>query len=484
MRLSFPRHATPRLLAVAALATLGLVYLVYPRSHLLASYTPSQAELTLGHPTFAEIRELERSLPQHRLPAAEKSLTQRSYVYFPWEAWGTGWNNVFQEQLLNTHLAYLADRGYVFVDYIARDHPPFPDELPNGTRSMLHIPMNAFTSEAYHKKWWDVECPEARVHELSLQKVNEELGIGGETSGVERMTRWAKKLKEIPDDCVRVVGGTPFDYYFIISDKPASIWPAPASYGASPTLRAFTWSALVTRALIRNYHLFASLADSNLPAHLTPSAPRRPSPDLGTVENPYPITSIRPLSVSAPPIPGLLALHVRRGDYEVHCRNLAGQNVHYNTWNIFGAPALQHSTDTYPALPDYYSMSDAASTPNTTLAHCYPSIPAILSKIRAVRATPAQQVALSRIYIATNADEKWLGELVQRMKMELGVAVSTSRDLAGRLTREEEAVAQVVDMAVLTAAEVFIGNGWSSLTSNVVQLRLAGGRDAETCRFW
>ena len=62
---------------------------------------------------------------------------------------------------------------------------------------------------------------------------------------------------------------------------------------------------------------------------------------------------------------------------------------------------------------------------------------------------------------ATNADEEFVAELTRRLKAELGgiQSVHSSRDLAGQLTLEEQAVAQAVDMAVLVASEVFVGNG-------------------------
>ncbi|KAJ7364732.1 hypothetical protein DFH08DRAFT_950295 [Mycena albidolilacea] len=152
MRLCLPQHAStlPRLIALIGISFIvisgvGYRILSTQTSLDLVQHTPHSDTLALGHPTFEDVREYERALPQHRV-LTFATTAPKKYLFSPWEAWGTGRNNVFQEQLLNTHLAYLANRGYVFVDYIARDHPPFPDTLPNGTRHMLHIPMNAFTS--------------------------------------------------------------------------------------------------------------------------------------------------------------------------------------------------------------------------------------------------------------------------------------------------------------------------------------------------
>ncbi|KAJ7759594.1 hypothetical protein B0H16DRAFT_1456862 [Mycena metata] len=72
----------------------------------------------LGHPSFNDIRLYERERPQHVPPRMLPKGDNRP-------------------RLLNTHLAYRAQRAYVFPNYIPRDHPAFPDILPNGTRHML-----------------------------------------------------------------------------------------------------------------------------------------------------------------------------------------------------------------------------------------------------------------------------------------------------------------------------------------------------------
>jgi len=57
-------------------------------------------------------------------------------------------------------------------------------------------------------------------------------------------------------------------------------------------------------------------------------------------------------------------------------------------------------------------------------------------------------------------------------------------DLKSSLYVGEQAyVAMAVDMAIAEKAEVFVGNGFSSLSSNVVMLRMAKGLDPSTNRF-
>ncbi|KAJ7157781.1 hypothetical protein C8R46DRAFT_1112844 [Mycena filopes] len=456
-------------------------------------YEPSPNTIALGHPTFEDIREYEHALPQHRLAVLAANPRPR-YLFLPWEAWGTGWNNVFQEQLLNTHLGYLANRGYVFVDYIARDHPPFADTLPGGERHMLHIPMNALTSGPtgggswgpdakpgvplpVSQKWWASSCPDAEVVEVNVGDTVRELNITDSTQGDERLRLWGEKLLGIEAACVKIVGGSPFDYMFIGSDRVLSMWD---SYGASPTLKQYAWSALITRALSRN---FALVSPGPLPTALAPALSRIvTTPGAGSPDSPYLLTAFRPLPASAPPIRGLLGLHLRRGDYEEHCNNLAWWGSGFNAWNQFGDPSVRE-TKRFPALPDYLSLRSATNESRFDAAHrhCWPTPEEIVERVRAVRAEAHGQ-ELRSVYMATNGKAEWVADVAAKLRADGWEMVSSSLDM--KLAKDEFAVSQAVDMGVLVAAETFIGVGFSSLSSNVVQLRLAGGREPSTCRFW
>ena len=84
------------------------------------------------------------------------------------------------------------------------------------------------------------------------------------------------------------------------------VWPA---YSRSPILQEFFWSPLVELAFDMNRGLFSSTS---------PTTPLLASTPL------YPYSSdASPSALRYTPIPGLLALHVRRGDFEEHCVNLA-----------------------------------------------------------------------------------------------------------------------------------------------------------------
>ncbi|KAJ7342468.1 hypothetical protein DFH08DRAFT_874333 [Mycena albidolilacea] len=484
-------------LCIFTVVSLVLFWVFLPRHE--SHFPPWTASLAqeLGHPMFPDIRSYEQNLPQHVMPSLLSKGTDRPrYLFFPNATWGCGWNNILQEQLLNTHLAYLSDRAYVFPGYIARDHPPLPDTLPNGDRHPLHIPANAFTSgsttggplssdgtdrlmrRAVSEEWYNVVCPRTEVVTLDLHGTTRELGLDDNSEGVDIMDRWAKKLSEMTAPCVSVDGGPLFSYVIFSSKRLISLWP---SYSQGPALKYFAWSPLVTAAVFRNFQL---LSQHPPPQALTPTGDR-----------PHTFRSFPPYNSSAPPILGLLGIHLRRGDFKQHCYRLVREGLEYNAWNQLGTPeitvrpVLHPSTPpgyAWPALPDYLDIRQGQSRGDTAFDHCWPSAETIVSRVNAIRqsaesggAFPSQN--LRRIYIATNGDPSWIGNLAVHLRAD-GWDVSSSFDM--QLTLEEHTVAQAVDMSVLAGAESFIGAGFSSLTSNVVQIRLAGGKHPETIHFW
>lgn len=152
-------------------------------------------------------------------------------------------------------------------------------------------------------------------------------------------------------------------------------------------------------------------------------------------------------------IPGLLALHVRRGDFKDHCQHLAKWSSSWNAFNQF------------PEFDDEFQVPTDGGWGETSdknmqfyMKHCYPTIEEIVEKVTQVRIESGQP--LTHIYIMTNGPVPWVGEL----KEALGSAgdwdqIMTSRDLD--LTWEQKFVAQALDMFVAQRAEVLIGNGVS-----------------------
>ncbi|KAK7039809.1 SH3 and PX-domain-containing 3 [Favolaschia claudopus] len=446
--------------------------------------------LELGHPTFLEIRFHERNLPQHVKPnlllegpdpprsdhahmdstRTERDLGMLFLLSLKRQSlMGVRWNNFLQQYLLNTHLAYLSQRAYVFSDYISSDHPPFPDKLSTGARHQLHIPMNAFIAgatagsalsadgsdnlarRAVSEEWWDLVCPPSQRITLGFHQTMWELGLDEFSEAHDTMFLWARKLLEMKAPCVKIEGGAPwnFNYPNIIS-----LWP---SYSTSPALTAFAWSPLITAALFRNFHF------------LSPNSP--PPSVFPITTKPYRFRSFSPYHPSTPPIKGLLGVHIRRGDFEHHCSGLADIGLEYNAWNQLGAPGIttrptQYNSSlppgfTWPILPDYLDASRGQSRRSAILTHCWPTTDSMLSRINSIRDEAAAGKSfppqtLRRIYMATDGSAGWVESMTELLRAD-GWEVSSSLDID--LSFEEYAVSQAVDMAFLTAAESFIGAG-------------------------
>ncbi len=146
-----------------------------------------------------------------------------------------------------------------------------------------------------------------------------------------------------------------------------------------------------------------------------------------------------------PPLPGLIALHIRRGDFKEHCTNLAGWNTRYNGLNSF------------PELPDkFVPPYDAPDEEKVSVyhKHCYPSIEQIIEKVKHEQ----QGRHLNRVYIMSNGERGWLKDLKAALR-QVGEwdSITTSRDMT--YTREQKYVAQSLDMYIGQRAEVFVGNG-------------------------
>ena len=188
----------------------------------------------------------------------------------------------------------------------------------------------------------------------------------------------------------------------------------------------FRWSSFILDAFNRNRKLYA-------PNGLTTSTP----------SDPYPV------------IPGLLALHIRRGDFESHCRGLAEWG---STWTGFNQlPQLIDRFDSPPRPKEGGAITQDIY--DAYAKSCYPSIEEIVQKVVDAKNTRAGK-NLSNIYIMTNGKDPWLSELKEALhKSGKWKQISSSREL--KVTWEQKFVAQSIDMVTGQRADVFIGNGVS-----------------------
>lgn len=184
-----------------------------------------------------------------------------------------------------------------------------------------------------------------------------------------------------------------------------------------PILTDFQWSPLVQSAILRNFVL------------LQPSSAR-------ALYDPSPGSALS----------GLVAVHLRRGDYKRHCPRLAEWSSAFNGLNGF------------PDLPDRFDPSahrESREAHNAYyMQHCLPTVEQVAQKLRAVR---EQHPMLRRVYVLTNGWGWWLNGLRTALQRDGWDDLKSSLDL--QLDSAQTHVAMAVDMAIAAKAEVFVGNG-------------------------
>ena len=220
------------------------------------------------------------------------------------------------------------------------------------------------------------------------------------------------------------------------------VWP---TLKYSPVLTHFGHSPLILNAYTTNQRIWEPQASA--------VASRHSLSDLPTTVDTQPDTNQTTRTL----LPGVLALHIRRGDFENHCDHMATWSAYYNGWNDF------------PELPDQFVPPPGAgwgeNTPENRAiykTHCFPNIEEIVKKVMDVKADYHLRTnrELKRVYIMTNGKNPWLQELTDELK---GAnpggwdLIASSRDL--KLSWEQKFVSQALDMYVGTRAEVFVGNG-------------------------
>lgn len=411
-------------------------------------------------PTYHDVRLFERRLTQHSLTTPSSAVDEAArpvhhprYLRFPGHLWGHGLNNVLQEALLMSYLAYVSNVSFVFEDY-TWTRTPLPWSMYGFALRPARIPLNAIISGptaggpmphgsqaplAVSAEFYEQTCggPEAKPYVISSALApNDE-------DGATIIEWWTQQLASVQERCIEI-DSTPhdlFDRFLFGGPRILSLWD---SLTSSPILSEFAWSPIVQSAVARNFALL----------------------------RPHTVNDIYATSSS---LRGLVAVHLRRGDYKRHCPNLAKWGARYMGFN-------QH-----PSLLDHFDPSpyedDSVLKEEYYLAHCLPTIEQLVSVLRTVRREYHAQGAgtLNRVYILSNERAWALGELTNALKDDGWEDVVSTVDL--HLDAEQQHVSMAVDMAIAERAEVFIGNGFSSLSSNVVLLRMAKGMDVRSNRF-
>lgn len=215
------------------------------------------------------------------------------------------------------------------------------------------------------------------------------------------------------------------------SDRVLATW---SSLSQSPIIRDYAWSPLVASGVTRNFALLHAHSAKDTITR-TPSLPPFESRAPGSRDE---------------TIHGLVAVHLRRGDYVRHCPRLAQWGATYMGFNQF------------PSLPDKFeppSFSHLKNLDGRTdyyMEHCWPSVEQIVEKLRAVR---EEHQGLKRVYVLTNGWGWWVSELRDELRRDGWEEVKSSLDV--QLDREQKYVSMAIDMAIAERAEVFVGNGVS-----------------------
>ncbi|KAJ7132771.1 hypothetical protein C8R43DRAFT_1023258 [Mycena crocata] len=278
------------------------------------------------------------------------------------------------------------------------------------------LPLSAFlagvTTGAITAAVWDQVCPPSEVTHVSLYRGN------------DAMWEHAQSVLRGSDRCLHVDDHI-ISWTFLASSAIHPIWP---SFQHHLSLH-FKWSAPVLE-----------IAERARPAE----------------REPY------------------MALHLRRGDFEEHCRGLASTQTAFTTWATL--PELKASV-----LPPLLDPTNYAST----MDHCYPTLRRILDAIDQAAVANPHVRALHVLH-----DGAWDHPLVylQYYKLEAAVKSSERTLRAGwtggpmravthsgtlPLRRGESDWAVAVDVELARKAQIFIGNGYSSLSSQIIALRLA-----------
>ncbi|KAG2358954.1 hypothetical protein BDR07DRAFT_1452509 [Suillus spraguei] len=427
-------------------------------------------------PLYEDYREREQNLGHYKDYETRKDV---KYLWSANHAHSSGWGNVMQDYVMNALLAHSSGRSFVFDDYIWNpDGSLFtdynghliPSRIPltallGGKYNMINfhartpltwtvlgvmvggeMPPGDTTPRAVSKTFFNKVCPNPTI--VRVSEVNDDrMRFDESVPSSYVFEKWLEKLNSIENPCVEIDQKSQpiFEYWIFGHERMLSIWKYLKD---SPVSTHWDWSPLIHDAYRRNRHIFVPNAVSTFFQMLVGS----------TIPENY-----------TNPIPGLLALHVRRGDFENHCVHLGKWSSNWNAFQYFERPTDGGWGETSEKNMQMY------------MQRCFPTIDQIVEKVMQVRAE--SEKPLTHIYIMTNGAVPWIEEL----KEALGNSgnwdqIKSSRDL--NVTWEQKFVVQSLDMLVAQRAEVLIGNGWSSLTSNVVMLRMAHGLLPDSNRFW
>ncbi|KAF9564553.1 hypothetical protein CPC08DRAFT_748393 [Agrocybe pediades] len=426
-------------------------------------------------PTWEKLWQYEKDLPQHNPDLPFPEGRHGRYVYFENQIQRLGWNNQLNEVLMNTWLAHRSKRAYVFHHYWWKhEYYPWPRAKARGGKFWGKwppiTPANALLAgpsvggpwgpgddapRSVNVEYFNKVCPKSERRIINTNDVKP--AIMWETGDVI-FDAWEKLLRDAPERCIvvqaasRKIDGYPqvFDLFLWGSDRILPLWEG---FKNSPVSKYLGTSPIVKSAVDRNEYLFH---------------PRGPRSSVPASNNPY---------------DRMLAIHLRRGDYKEACMGLANWNSTFYSWNL-----LPELPDKFSTPPGYTWGKNTPENIEIYFEHCFPTDNFILEKIRSSRrdyinaAKPGEHRVLDVLFFLTNDKSGWVESLKEKFRQEGWYTIVTTHDL--QLDQEQKEVGMVVDMELAMKAAVFIGNGWSSFTSNIVHRRMLDGKQPISTRFY
>ncbi|PBK67264.1 hypothetical protein ARMSODRAFT_889233 [Armillaria solidipes] len=411
-------------------------------------------------PNYDWLRQWERVLPQHNLSLPAPEGKAGRYVKFSSQTQMLGWNNVLGVVLMDAHLAHESGRAYVFSDYIwepahypwtKKDEYDWPPKTP--LSALLAGPAAGGlwesgddTPRSVSSEWFDVVCPRSERRFIPTSEVKQHVGW---SEGDVIFDKWAGLLREAPEPCIEITTSPEdsfpqvFDLWLWGNTRILSMWER---FSSSATSRLLATSPIVESGVDRNEYLFL---------------PMGPRPLHPASHNPY---------------ERMLAMHLRRGDYEGSCRHFSKYSSTFYGWNQL------------EFLPDRFTVPPGEEGPERDavyLSRCLPTFEDVIRKVRLARGEYLQGtgMTLDVMYLLTNEKGQWLDELREALRVEGWNTIRTSRNLVWDSAEQKE-LSMAVDMDIARRAAVFVGNGWSTFSSNIVHRRLVDGKKPMSTRFF
>ncbi|KZV76433.1 hypothetical protein PENSPDRAFT_747623 [Peniophora sp. CONT] len=412
-------------------------------------------------PNYYEWHEREKALPQNNVDLSAPQGKEGRYLRFKNHLTNVGWGNFMQEMISHHHLAYRANRIFVMYNYTWDKHAEgdysqfgenkIPARIPisaivAGPLAGGRYPASDWRPPAVTTEFFELVCPNPTV--VHVGDTHREAGYVEPSTATAIFDAFVARLNAIDDNCVELQEDSGQLLDFWVFGSSARMADAVPQLLRSPGVAGWGWSSLVTSIVTQNGALV------------------------------YPAIDLHDASQRTE-LKGLLALHLRRGDFKDHCEHLAKWRFEYNAFN-----AQPDFPDQLQAPPGGGGGSYTDETLGWYIDHCFPDIPRIVKRVQNFLAeAKGQGRTLDRLYILTNGEREWIKELREELrKAGDWNSIATSRDLD--IDWEQEFVKQAADMLIATRAEVFVGNAWSSLSSNVNLLRIAQNHEPETSRFW